>query len=144
MTFNLSTIQPFNFSTFQLLYEPRGKRRFGRRRRARHARGDDLERDGDRGAASFHLPRVGAAAHRCGLRPAAHTTCREAGGRRGGEVDGALAQACGERALLEGGKRGLLREVGGRAPELPRQAGRIGLNHPRRTKGHRALTEPRI
>ena len=84
---------------------------------------------------ALDLPRIRAAAHRGGLRPAARAGGREAGDRRGGEGDGAFAQARGEGTLHEGGKRRLLHEVGGRAQELPRQAGQRGRDHPRRTKG---------
>jgi len=98
---------------------------------------------------SLDLPRTGTAAHRGGLRPpasafaelrhdkwrrlagdgsphrrtsgpAARAGGREAGDHRGGEGDGAFAQARGEGAMLEGGERRILRKVGGRAQELSR------------------------
>ena len=68
---------------------------------------------------TFHLSGIRAATHRSGLRPAVRAGRGEACDRRGGEGDGAFAKARGEGALHEGGERRLLREVRGRAQELP-------------------------
>ena len=83
---------------------------------------------------SLHLPRIRAAADRGGLRPAARAGCREAGDRRGGEGDGAFAQARGEGALHAGGERRLLREVRRRAQKLSGQAGQRRRHHASRAK----------
>ena len=72
---------------------------------------------------SFHLPRIGAAAHRGGFRRAAASRGGEAGDRGCGEGDGAVSQTGGEGALHEGGERSVLREIADRTPQLSRQAG---------------------
>ena len=106
---------------------------------------------------SLDLPRTGTAAHRGGLRPPASAfaelrhdkwrrlagdgsphrrtswTIARAGGREAGDHRG------GEGSLHEGGERGVLRKVRGRAQELSRQAGRVGCNHLGRAKGARPM-----